>query len=113
MTTPAFVPFAAVTAALVAGSGAVSAAPASGQRPQSPIAAHPVSHPRLAIVPPKVLAAGPGASVARGPGAGTTGLAASSVAAAATSGVGRSVRDFGRVTGRPPAGSARIRAPPA
>jgi hypothetical protein len=111
MTPPAFVPFAAVTAALVAGSGAVSAAPASGQRPQSPIATHPVSHPRLAIAPPKVLPAEPGGSATRGHGAGTTGLAASSVAAA-TSGAGRPVRDFGRVTGRPRAGSARIRAPP-
>jgi hypothetical protein len=111
MTSPAFAPFAAVTAVLVAGSGAVSAAPASGKPPQSPIAAHVVSHPRSAILPSTVLPAEPGASAARGHGAGTTVLAASSVAGAA-SGVGRPVRDSGRVTGRPRAGSARIRAPP-
>jgi hypothetical protein len=111
MTPPALAPFAAATVVLVAGMGAVSAAPAAGKPPQSPIATRPfASHPRLAIAP-KVLAAEPGAPAARGPGAGTTGLAVSSVAAA-TNGVGRSVRDFGRPTGRPRAGSARIRAPP-
>jgi hypothetical protein len=90
----------------------MAAAPAFGSPPQSSIAAQPsVSHPRSAIAAPKVLPAEPGASVARGLGAGPTELAASSAAAAA-SGVGPSVRDLGRVTGRPRAGSARIRAPP-
>src|SRR4051812_14059024 len=111
MAAPALAPLATLTVVLVAGVGAVSAAPAAGKPSHSPTATRAVSHPRLAIVP-KVLRAEPGASVTRGPGAGTTRLAAGGVGAA-RSRVGRSVRDFGRVTGRPRAGSARIRAPPA
>ena len=92
MTPPALAPFAAVTAVLVAGPGAVLAAPTTGRSAQSPIATHLVSHPRSAITPPTVQPVEPGASAARGHGAGQTALAASSVAAA-TSGAGYAVHD--------------------
>jgi hypothetical protein len=112
MPPPALAPFAAVTAVLVVGPGAVFAAPATGRSAQSPIATQLLaSHPRSAIAPPKVQPAEPGASAARGPGAGQAGLAASSVAAV-TSGAGYAVHEVSRVSAGPRAGSACIRAPP-
>jgi hypothetical protein len=110
MTPPALVPFAAATAVLVTGTGAVSAAPAAGALLPPRSAMHlPASHAPAAM--PTALPAEPGAPAARGSGAVPAGLAASSVAAA-TSGAGHPVRDSGRAAGRPRAGSARIRAPP-
>ena len=112
MTPPALAPFAAVTAVLVVGPGAVFAAPTTGASSRSPIATHRLaSHPRAATVGPMVVPAEPATSAARGHGAGQTGLAASGVAVAMT-GAGYAVRDSGRVSARPRVGSARIRAPP-
>jgi hypothetical protein len=112
VTLPALNPVLAATAAVMAGAGGLSVAPASGAPLPPPRATHPpASHPLSAVLPAAAVPAEPGANAAREHGAGQTGLAASSVAGA-TSGAERSVGGASRTSGRSGAGSARIRAPP-
>ena len=102
MTPPALLPLAAAVA--VAGAGPVAVPPPTTTY------LHASRH-SAAIVPSKAQPAKPGASATRGSGAGTAGLVPGN-AAVAINGAGHPIRDSGRATGRPRAGSARIRAPP-